>query len=623
MPSSATRKSTRKTTPAPRPPRTPRSPRSWWSSALSDPRLMQIGLVLVILLAALFRFQGLKWDEGRHLHPDERFLSTVTNDIKWPTDWSNYFDPATSSLSPFALPNVGLFVYGTLPVFIVKWISIALNKNNYDAITLVGRVLSGVFDIATILMLFLIARRLFGKSTALLAALFLALSVFNIQLSHFYAVDTFANLFIVATFYFLIVAVENGRWTDYALTGLMLGLGLASKVSALTLAAPILLGIGLDYHRRSRREDASRSLEETVVRLLTVVLTAGLVFRLAQPVAFSGPGFWDLSFFPRWVRDMTDQQKTVSGLADQPWIQQWTSRSFFFPLYNIVVWGLGIPLGAASLAGLGLAAYELIVKRKMEHLLPLVYVTVTFIYHAATFVKFMRYFLPLYPFLALYAAYLVTWIWNYRLTPRRKSARTRTFADRIAPLLRRTGELLTGPRAALTTGILIAVLTLLYAIAFSSIYTRSHPRIAASRWIYTNIPAGSTLANEHWDDWLPIGGVDGKNSYGDNGLFKSVEMGNYEDDTPAKLDRMVQNLVSADYVILSSNRLYDSIPRLPARYPMTIRYYQLLFSGQLGFERVATFTSYPTLFGIQIPDQIAEESFSVYDHPKVQIFKKT
>jgi hypothetical protein len=106
-------------------------------------------------------------------------------------------------------------------------------------------------------------------------------------------------------------------------------------------------------------------------------------------------------------------------------------------------------------------------------------------------------------------------------------------------------------------------------------------------------------------------------------MFKAVEMGNYEDDNPDKLNRMVENLTQANYVILSSNRLYDSIPRLPVRYPMTSRYYQLLFSGQLGFERVQDFTSYPTFLGIQIPDQGAEESFSVYDHPRVQIFQKT
>ena len=559
MPAKTARKSTKIVLSRPPTPVSRRSKRTWLSRLRADPRSINIALLAVLLLAAVFRFQGLKWDEGRHLHPDERFLSTVTNDIKWPTNLANYFDPATSSLSPFALPNVGLFVYGTLPVYIVKGIAIALDMNNYDEITLVGRALSGVFDLATILMLFLIARRLYGKPTALLAALFLALSVFDIQLSHFYAVDTYANLFIVATFYFLLVAVRSGRWMDYALTGVLFGLGLASKVSALTLAAPILLGIGLDYHQRSRREDASRSLEETLVRLLTVALAAALVFRIAQPVAFSGPGFWDLSFFPRWIRDMTEQQKTVSGLADQPWTQQWTSRSFFFPLYNIMVWGLGIPLGLASLAGLVLAAVELVRRQKIEHLLPLAYVAITFIYHAATFVKFMRYFLPLYPFLALFAAYFITSLWDRRAVPARRSARSKAVPGWLASQWARVAPALTSRPAVLTLGVLVVAGTLLYALAFSSIYARSHPRVAASRWIYANIPAGSTLANEHWDDWLPIGGLDGKNSYGDNGLFKSVTMGNYEDDNPVKLELMVQNLTAADYLILSSNRLYDSI----------------------------------------------------------------
>ena len=59
------------------------------------------------------------------------------------------------------------------------------------------------------------------------------------------------------------------------------------------------------------------------------------------------------------------------------------------------------------------------------------------------------------------------------------------------------------------------------------------------------------------------------------------------------------------------------------RFPMTIAYYNALFDGELGFERVAEFTSYPGLFGLTFPDQSAEEAFSVYDHPRVQIFKKT
>jgi YYY domain-containing protein len=232
----------------------------------------------------------------------------------------------------------------------------------------------------------------------------------------------------------------------------------------------------------------------------------------------------------------------------------------------------------------------------------------------------MRYFLPIYPFLVLFAAYLIVSLWQRAFSG--QPAPSASSAD-LAERLRGLASLIASRPVAIGVAALVIVGTLIYALAFSSIYSRTNTRVAASRWMYANLPAGSTLANEHWDDWLPIGGLDGNRSYGDNGQFQSVEMGNYEDDSPAKLDRMIESLSAADYIILSSNRLYDSIPRLPIRYPMTTRYYQLLFAGQLGFEPIGTFTSYPRILGIEIPDQAAEESFSVYDHPKVQIFRKT
>ena len=62
---------------------------------------------------------------------------------------------------------------------------------------------------------------------------------------------------------------------------------------------------------------------------------------------------------------------------------------------------------------------------------------------------------------------------------------------------------------------------------------------------------------------------------------------------------------------------------MPQRYPMTSDYYRALFSGELGFEPVHTAVSYSELAGWVINDDSAEEAFSVYDHPKVLIFKKT
>ena len=89
----------------------PGTPTFWarldeWTKLLAQPRTVNILLVVVVLLAAWFRFHGLDWDSGRHLHPDERFLSTVTNDIKWPKNFSQYFDPNSSTLSPYSIPNM-------------------------------------------------------------------------------------------------------------------------------------------------------------------------------------------------------------------------------------------------------------------------------------------------------------------------------------------------------------------------------------------------------------------------------------------------------------------------------------------------------------------------------------
>ena len=158
----------------------------------------------------------------------------------------------------------------------------------------------------------------------------------------------------------------------------------------------------------------------------------------------------------------------------------------------------------------------------------------------------------------------------------------------------------------------------------------------------------SVIANEHWDDALPQR-IDGMDPFGKRyrGLRSNPggQMSNYDNDTPEKRQALFDWLDEADYIVLSSNRLYGSIPRLPTRYPFTTAYYEALFNGSLGFELAAEFVRYPALGPCQFPDQEipfplmeprftnarpcsinyppAEEAFSVYDHPTVLIFAKT
>ena len=97
----------------------------------------------------------------------------------------------------------------------------------------------------------------------------------------------------------------------------------------------------------------------------------------------------------------------------------------------------------------------------------------------------------------------------------------------------------------------------------------------------------------------------------------------FDPDDATKLRKLYDSLANADYYVLSSPRAWNTIGRLPDRFPLMARFYRELFAGRLGFVRAKEFTSYPQLFGVELKDGGAEEAFSVYDHPRVLIFRRT
>ena len=106
-------------------------------------------------------------------------------------------------------------------------------------------------------MLYFIASKLFNRRVGVLAAAFSAFAVLQIQLSHFFTVDIFANFFIWLALYFAVVIAKNEpanprggesfsiqtllllprhpAFVPSLLFGLFAGMALASKVSAYPL----------------------------------------------------------------------------------------------------------------------------------------------------------------------------------------------------------------------------------------------------------------------------------------------------------------------------------------------------------------------------------------------------
>jgi hypothetical protein len=577
-------------------------------------RWRPLALIAWTVLGLALRLYGLNWDDGNSFHPDEREILFHVVAIARPTSWAQFLDAAHSPLNP------QFFAYGSFPIYLLAAVGAVLKPffpalGNFATLTLLGRAISALFDSGTIVLTALLALLLVEDeqpsrprawAVALLAAALVMFTPLQLQLSHFYAVDTILVFFITLTVLACVALVKSEHPLRWALlAGLGYGLALATKFSAAPLIVPLGLAFGLRWWRQG-------SLQGWGLFLLSLVTTV-LVFFVAMPYAFL-----DARDF---IQQVSFQGDLARGLIDLPYVRQFAGTiPYLYELQNMVLWGQGLTLGLTALAGLLWLCWYLLSRRLLSAwLVPLSWVVVYGAITGSFYVKFMRYMLPLYPFLTLLAALLLLQIlvWLERwLTNRRGQVEGKIGAGR-SPLARAIGYGLVG---AVLAG------TAFQGLALLNVYSEPNTRVMASRWIYAHLPPGSVLTYEQWDDPLPVP-VDGR----DPSIYRQATYLNaagqpqtgldlYGDDTPQKACTLAKLLPTVDAITMPTDRLDKSIPRLPARYPLTIHYYQLLFSGQLGFHLAAQFVVRPHLFGITLDDSGADESYSVFDHPVARIF---
>ncbi|NJD60982.1 MAG: phospholipid carrier-dependent glycosyltransferase, partial [Anaerolineae bacterium] len=917
------------------------------------PLIYDILLVFVLLIGAAFRFIGIQWGEFQYLHPDERFLIWVGTDIapidtpdaelgtppntvnnswraQYPDaypdckNWGGYFDASCSPLNP---NNRGhsFYVYGTLPMFITRYIvEWVYGHSGFNEMTIVGRILSAIIDLSSVVLVYLIGKRLFSRSVGLLAAAFAAFTVLNIQQSHFFTMDTFFSFFTLLAVYFAVcISLLNGkvvvqqpepgedspegpaegqrgnaplstsaRIADFIKQpyfgpsiafGIALGCAVASKLSAAPVAFVLPVAYAVVIFRKPAAE-RSRWLINAFVYLGIAAVVSILVFRLFQPYAFLGPGFLGVRPNPQWVSNIREQRAQAAGDIDFPPSLQWARRPIWFSAQNMAEWGLGIPLAILAAFGFLWAGWRMLKGDWQRHVVLWSWGGFYFVWQSMQFNPTMRYQMPTYPILTIYAAWGLVELWNLR---RRKRGGATSPEDEHQPAAVKWAK-----PVAILGGALVLVATLLWALGFSLIYARPITRVAASDWIYQNIPGpinlhiqtgsgeynqplsipygitiqadlpyqtvftahesgtvnevalghvanelaqpvaldvfvfsttgevplsqssemvtpsrsgisfsskeilalatplpvkagaeytlmlttpdssrvlnacgpleltiltagvktvqsiptptqcliqpgseftvslpiqvdgslesislsqlvdqtpaqgqqtiqisiasgeesqppvtasltadfgagtgytmtldtplvleagrnynlslalvsgegrltvqGSAIANEgDWDDGLPLR-VDGYDPFG--GIYTpGLNFNMYTDDNADKLEHFIDVYDRTEYILISSNRQWGSLPRLPERFPMSSLHYRYLlgcpddkdigwcysvaepglFQGKLGFELVAIFQSDPTIGPFSVNDQFAEEAFTVYDHPKVLVFKKT
>ncbi|MBM2811245.1 MAG: putative rane protein [Chloroflexi bacterium] len=368
-----------------------------------------VTLAVILLMAAGLRLVGLDWDQGQHLHPDERFITMVETKIQLPSSIDLYFDTARSPLNPYN-NDFGSYIYGTLPLFFVRSVadaiqgitqSIAVASDNpigeflahlrqmssYYEIHLLGRVLSALADLLTICFVFLIGRRLFDTRVGLLAALLAAFTALQIQASHFFTAESTVTLFTAAAFYFALRAAQTGGMRDWAFVGVATGLAVASKITALMFGVVILAAAWAYWYRTRQVDTDERRRRYLVEDLITGLLITGVlvfvVFRVGQPYAFAGPGIFDIGLNPKWVQDLQVWQRFATGEADYPPGHQWAGTTpYVWQFTNMTLWGMGPPFAIVAWVGFMLGIVRLLRAPRTYFLyaLPIVWIGLNFLY---------------------------------------------------------------------------------------------------------------------------------------------------------------------------------------------------------------------------------------------------
>ena len=615
--------------------------------------LVATALVVILVVALALRLYGINWDEGyvHSPHPDERNIIFLIEGLEFPTP-GDLGDLLDAERSPW---NPGRFAYGSFPLYLLKIAHSLIPGDVYDVST-VGRGISALADVCVVFLTYLLGARLYGRRQGLLAAALMSLAVIHIQLSHFLTFDIVLGFTTIAALYFMHRVAVGGSLRDSVIAGVIVGLGLATKVSM----APMYLALAMAHllyvmpalgAAEGDRNEASRRIAVAFMGLLAAGCASLATFIIVQPYAII-----DAS---RFVTDVTEQSEMVRRIRDYPYTRQYIdTAAYLYHVRQLAAFGLGWPLGVVAWAGLlyaslrGMRFYYGIIYLVVGWLIPmgllLVSTGIVFIAAASMIayaalvatlgvrsresrgtvlllswivpyllvtgafqVKFTRYLIPVTPLLVLFGAQMLFHLWEW-VASYRRWLRYVVAAVMIA----------------------LVVVSGLYALAYMGIYQVPHTAIRSSEWLNRNAPAESVILMEHWEEGIP-----------NLGRYEVPRLPVYETDVPSKLDGLAAELARADYILFYSNRLYGTITRLPERYPVTSAYYRLLFGGELGYRLANVETAYPNLAGVTLVDDTygrpglptpigqgpppglninlgyADESFSAYDHPKGLIFE--
>lgn len=591
------------------------------------PRYFKLGFAFILFIAFYFRFFNLMHDDPYFFNPDERNMAIATTQFRLPQNITkipsciykelskrNNLQNPQETKDPECTLNPHFFAYGQFPLYL-SFISDQFTKSSPDARSTNFsqaiywlRFYSALASFLTVYLVFLISKQFVSPNLSLIAAAFTALSPGLTQLAHFGTTESLLSFFFTLVILLSIKLNQKITLKLIFLIALSIGLAFASKFTGIFFLFPpfLIIFIKLLQSRLSKKQKLKfpvfilgftfplqKFIKYTFVSISILILSF-LIYRAASPYNFVEPENFRSAVFGY-------ESDVATGKFEAFYTRQFfNTKPFLFHIQKIFPYALGWPLFISGILGLLLVFAKIFVKTKknlqIEYLLLFSSFMVYLIPNSFLYAKWSRFMTPILPFFAIFATIFLNNL----------AKRNLKFVNLLICFL--------------------FFISLLPGVAFMSIYTNEDTRVTASKWIYENLEDKSYVLSETANVVdIPLGIPDYK--LPPNYSLNVISFDFYHLNENEKLfTDLLKHLGKADYIFIPSRRIFKNHTLQPEKFKIATRYYQLLFSGKLGFEKVAEFAAFPQInlgpLYFKFPDEEAEETFTVFDHPVIRIYKK-
>jgi Dolichyl-phosphate-mannose-protein mannosyltransferase len=350
----------------------------------------------ILLLSAVLGVRGLDWGLPYQWHPDEKIMVADTMVRNRTLEPPHFINPSLHAYATYATVRLA---YALAPRMALKYrteANVELTDPQHPDRPLqflafrLSRLLSVIFQLGTVVLLFRIGRHHFDETTGLVAAWFGAVTMGLVNMAHFATGESLLFFLCSWALWRCALVAARGRWTDYLLAGLATGLACSTKYTPWVLAVPFFVA-----HISGRGWRAAFGVRSLGMLAATLAATLG-GFVLGSPYAvLSWPLFRD-ALIVTWF---TGAPSGSLANLERSWV----------PYIGILGNALGWPLFVFAIGGIVVGLRRIVTRdsripARRGFAIHIAWVVAFYAFYGITSHRALRFIMPIGPSLALLAA---------------------------------------------------------------------------------------------------------------------------------------------------------------------------------------------------------------------------